>query len=115
MGPWSEEEILRFRGLKLYSQEPDVEPTISSCRAFITVAHKVKSMGWTMSEEVATWFVIAIEGRRELREWHNRLPADDERTKTNDQHEAFLETLVSMAKILIETVREEQMAEGSEL
>ncbi|KAM0713850.1 hypothetical protein Q7P37_010812 [Cladosporium fusiforme] len=42
----------------------------------------------------------AISGRKELREWFDRLPADDGRHRFDKDHQAFLDTLIEVRNIL---------------
>jgi hypothetical protein len=103
MKSWSKEEVLDFKRLQLYKRGPTWDPEISfpSCKAFLTITRKAKEMGLTMNDDLAREFIDAIERWRELREWYDRLPADDERAKKNARHEEFLRMLVKMAGILI--------------
>jgi hypothetical protein len=92
----------------LYSTEEHIEhgvatkyPKMNSTSAFLSVAHKARQSGWTMNDEVAGWFTVAIEGRRKLRDWYDRLPHDDPRFESNDRHEAWLQTLVEVVVALV--------------
>lgn len=76
-------------------------PEMRSCRAFEIIASTVSKSGWKMNDEVAGLFVAAIMGHRELRNWYDHLPGDDERFDHNDQHEHFLQTLIKVAKDLL--------------
>ena len=53
-----------------------------------------------MNDEVAGWFITAITGRRELRNWYDRLPSSDPRLKENEQHEAWLQTMIEVVVAL---------------
>lgn len=69
-------------------------PKMESSGAFKNIASRVRQSGWVMDDEVAGWFITAIQGRRELRNWYDRLPSDDARFKDNDKHEAWLQTII---------------------
>jgi hypothetical protein len=68
----------------------------TSCRTFESAARKARELGWKMDDEAATWFTTAITGRRKLRDWYDRLATDDTRFKGNDDHEAWLQTLINV-------------------
>jgi hypothetical protein len=68
----------------------------TSCQTFENAARKARELGWKMEDEVANWFITAITGRRKLRNWYDRLPGDDTRFKENDDHEAWLQTLINV-------------------
>jgi hypothetical protein len=54
-----------------------------------------------MNDEVAGWFITAITGRRELRNWYDSLPSDDSRLEENEKHEAWLQTMIEVVVILV--------------
>jgi hypothetical protein len=45
-------------------------------------------------------FITVIKGRRKLRDWYDRLPKDDPRSADNQNHEAWLQTLIEVVVIL---------------
>ena len=91
----------------LYSTQEHIErgvstkyPRMKSNRAFLGIARKARETGWTMDDEVAGWFITAIQNRRELRNWYDRLPSNDSRVEDNDKHEAWLQTMIEVVVIL---------------
>lgn len=75
---------------------------MTSSRAFEEIARKAKSTGVKISADgMITWFIVAITGRRKLRDWYDRLPKDDPRFEMNPQHEHWLQTLVKVANIML--------------
>ena len=92
----------------LYSTQEHTEngvttkyPKMRSNSAFLIVARKARQSGWTMDDEVAGWFIIAVEGRRKLRDWYDRLSRDDPRFESNKSHEAWLQTIIEVVVALV--------------
>lgn len=54
------------------------------------------------SKQMVEYLDKTIAGRQELREWHDRLPPDDERFQYNRNHQAIVNTLVEVRSLLIE-------------
>jgi hypothetical protein len=75
-------------------------PKMRSGGAFKSIASRARQSGWVMDGEVASWFITAIQNRRELRNWYDRLPSDDYRVKDNEQHEAWLQTMIEVVVAL---------------
>jgi hypothetical protein len=93
---------------RLYSTEEHIEdgvstkyPKMKTNSAFEEVAISATEWGWTMNDEVAGWFITAITGRRELRNWYDSLPSDDSRLEENEKHEAWLQTMIEVVVILV--------------
>ena len=92
----------------LYSTEEHTEdgvstkyPKMKSNSAFKSIAREARQSGWIMNDEVAGWFITAITGRRELRNWYDRLPRNDPRFEANEQHEAWLQTMIEVVVALV--------------
>lgn len=99
---------MRDRIYGLYSTEQHIEdgvstryPKMRSNSAFESLAREARQAGWTMTDEVAGWFITAITGRRELRNWYDRLPHNDSRFEANEQHEAWLQTMIEVVVALV--------------
>ena len=99
---------VRDRVYGLYSTEQHIEdgvstkyPKMRSNSAFESVARAARQSGWTMTDEVAGWFITAITGRRELRNWYDRLPHNNSRFEANEQHEAWLQTMIEVVVALV--------------
>ena len=75
-------------------------PKMESSSAFKNIASRARQSGGVMDDEVAGWFITAIQGRRELRDWYGRLPSYDSPFIDNDKHEAWLQTIIQVVVIL---------------
>jgi hypothetical protein len=91
----------------LYSIEEHTEkgasimyPKMRSGGAFKSIASRARQLGWVMDDETAGWFITAIQNRRELRNWYDRLPSNDSRLKDNEQHEAWLQIIIEVVVAL---------------
>jgi hypothetical protein len=103
----SKPECVRTQTRAMYSTVEHTEngvtteyPKMKSSGAFKNIASRIRQSGWVLDDEVAGWFITAIQGRRELRSWYDRLPSDDTRFKDNDKHEAWLQTIIQVVVTL---------------
>jgi len=103
----SKTECVKTQTRSLYSTVEHTEngatteyPKMESSGAFKTVASRARQWGWVMDDEVAGWFITAIQGRRELRNWYDLLPKDDPRSEDNQKHEAWLQTTIEVVVAL---------------
>lgn len=98
---WTESERSQIKCLyKAAQPSGDIEYCWKSCSAFEKFACKARESGWKMDDEVADSFITAIKGRRQLRDWYDRLPSDDSRFESNGNHEFWLQTLIKVVIIL---------------
>lgn len=106
MESWTETERAEVRGL-YHTDEYMVHDfpveyfKMNSNRSFVKLARKARQAGWTMDGQVARFFITAIEGRRKLRNWYDRLPEDDPRFEDNQNHEAWLQTMIEVVVALV--------------
>lgn len=100
---WTEDKRAEVRDLYDLREYHDVDveyPKMKSSRAFEELARKLRQVGYTMDGLTARDFITVIKGHRKLRDWYDRLPKDDPRSADNQNHEAWLQTLIEVVVIL---------------